>query len=120
MERFKPFNKAFLFVSYAQTTKPSDVLSNTEEFYEGEKAIPILQIRKLNLSKLGRHELVHSIKDEQISNLQSAALGSELGHLHKENTVNTQKDNDEGGRQTRKKHLKYKAKGVSMPANHCT
>lgn len=99
---------------------PLMYFSNTEVFYEGEEAIPILQIRKLNLSKLGRHELVHSITDEQISSLQSPALGSKSGHLHKENGVKTQKGNDEGGRQTRKKHLKYKAKGVSMLANHCT
>lgn len=89
-----------LFYSYHMHKLQSPLMyfSNTEQFYEGEKAIPILQIRKLNLSKLGRHELVHSIKDEQISNLQSPALGSELGHLHKENAVNTQKDSDEGGR----------------------
>ena len=77
---------------------PLMYFSNTEVLYEGEKATPTLQVRKLNLSKLGRRELVHSIKDEQISNLQSPALGSELGHLHKENGVKTQKDKDEGGR----------------------
>lgn len=83
-------NKAFLFVSYMHKLQsPLMYFSNTEVFYEGEEAIPILD-KKTKPQQVRQTWTVHSITDEQISSLQSPALGSKPD-IYKENGAQTKK-----------------------------